>query len=218
MKFQDLVRINLAAKFIHESNLIEDVDIKIEAIREWIKMRYKLGHVGALLFLEYCLDKDIRFSEIVLFQIHRYIIDEQNEYFSDILISENLIGKYRNKPVKIGTRFGLDHRLIRDEMAKLIERIEKFQLKEKNKTGLLRKSDEHGIVEKIADFHFRYERIHPFIDGNGRTGRLLVWYLMKFAGLKPFIFTSRDKGHTYYEACRSQKLMREYFATRALSA
>jgi Fic family protein len=59
------------------------------------------------------------------------------------------------------------------------------------------KRDMH-IIEAIAEFHLRFEGIHPFIDGNGRTGRLLINLEMIKAGLLPvnIKFTDRLK---YYE-------------------
>lgn len=55
------------------------------------------------------------------------------------------------------------------------------------------------IVERAALFHLRFEGIHPFIDGNGRTGRLLMNLQLIRAGLPPINvkFSDRKK---YYEA------------------
>ena len=36
------------------------------------------------------------------------------------------------------------------------------------------KNSKKDIVTKLARFHIEFEGIHPFIDGNGRTGRLLI--------------------------------------------
>lgn len=45
-------------------------------------------------------------------------------------------------------------------------------------------TDEQEILEVLADTHIQFERIHPFSDGNGRTGRLLLMYLsMKYLGV-----------------------------------
>jgi Fic family protein len=54
------------------------------------------------------------------------------------------------------------------------------------------------IIEAIAEFHLRFEGIHPFIDGNGRTGRLILNLELIKAGLLPvnIKFTERRK---YYE-------------------
>ena len=54
------------------------------------------------------------------------------------------------------------------------------------------------IIEAIAEFHLRFEGIHPFIDGNGRTGRLIINLELIKAGFLPvnIKFTDRRK---YYD-------------------
>jgi Fic family protein len=55
------------------------------------------------------------------------------------------------------------------------------------------------IVEKVALFHLRFEGIHPFTDGNGRTGRLLMNLQLLQAGFPPINVTFADR-HRYYDA------------------
>ncbi|OTA26371.1 hypothetical protein B9G54_05160 [Alloscardovia macacae] len=51
--------------------------------------------------------------------------------------------------------------------------------------------------EDIVDFHYRFERIHPFQDGNGRVGRLIAFKECLRAGIVPF-FIADTKKHFYY--------------------
>lgn len=52
-------------------------------------------------------------------------------------------------------------------------------------------------LEEIIDFHVRFERIHPFQDGNGRVGRLIMFKECLANGIVPFIITDAMKAFYY---------------------
>lgn len=48
-------------------------------------------------------------------------------------------------------------------------------------------------IQQIAETHAHFERIHPFIDGNGRTGRLVLNLILVRLGMPPAIIYTRDR-------------------------
>jgi len=67
---------------------------------------------------------------------------------------------------------------------------------------------EKHVIEAIAELHLRFEGIHPFIDGNGRTGRLLLNLELIKAGLLPVNIKFADR-RKYY-ACFDDYYAGEY--------
>lgn len=57
-------------------------------------------------------------------------------------------------------------------------------------------------IYRIARFHTEFENIHPFIDGNGRIGRVINNYLLIRTGFPPIIVRNKEKDN-YYNALRS---------------
>lgn len=65
----------------------------------------------------------------------------------------------------------------------------------------LRASCRHP-VERAALFHILFEAVHPFVDGNGRTGRLLLNFILMKHGYPPVNVKFADR-RRYYDAFTS---------------
>lgn len=65
----------------------------------------------------------------------------------------------------------------------------------------LRAADELAITETLAALHARFEQVHPFLDGNGRAGRLILNLLLVRLGLPPAIIYKGDRSR-YLAALR----------------
>jgi Fic family protein len=120
------------------------------------------------------LSKQIKMTPDVVRKTHRLLMAYKP-------IDKKYIGSYRDCPVYIGGRVALPHTLIENLVMEWCDRMNEFE----------REHDEDEL-------HVLYEYIHPFIDGNGRTGRLFYNWLRLQRGEPIHIFWE-DQKHEYYK-------------------
>ena len=135
-----------------------------------------VGHKEAFDFVRDLVKEKEPLSENIIKQIHYLVLADKREDR----------GVYRRVPVRI---MGAKHEpvqpyLIQPKMEQLLEAY--------------RNNEEH-IITRLARFHIEFEGIHPFIDGNGRTGRLLVNLELMKAGYPPIDIKFSDR-ISYYNA------------------
>jgi hypothetical protein len=78
--------------------------------------------------------------------------------------------------------------------------------------------DTHASTfENIVEFHYRFEKIHPFQDGNGRVGRLILFRECLKNNIIPFIIDERHK-QFYYRGLKEFATVKGYLLDTCLSA
>ena len=135
-----------------------------------------VGHKEAFDFVRDLVKKQIPLSESIIKQIHYLVLADKREDR----------GVYRRVPVKI---MGAKHEPVQPYLIQ--PKLEQLLADYRNDTD--------HIIPRLARFHIEFEGIHPFIDGNGRTGRLLVNLELMKAGYPPIDIKFADR-ISYYNA------------------
>ena len=135
-----------------------------------------VGHKEAFDFVSELVKDNVPISESIIKLIHYLVIADKKEDR----------GVYSRVPVHI---MGAQHEPVQPYL---------IELKMEQLLRDFAASTEH-IVTKLARFHIEFEGIHPFIDGNGRTGRLLVNLELMKAGFPPIDIKFTDR-IAYYNA------------------
>lgn len=78
-------------------------------------------------------------------------------------------------------------------------------------------SKKKKTLDDIIDFHKQFESIHPFQDGNGRTGRLIMFKECLAGGIVPFIITD-DLKYFYYRGLQNWPDIPGYLRDTCLTA
>lgn len=137
-----------------------------------------VGHRDAFVYVQKLAASDAPLTAFEIRQIHALVLADRPEDR----------GRFRRVPVRIMGAYAVPTQphLIEEALAKLLS---------EDKT---RKKRVHPI-ERIALFHLIFEGIHPFVDGNGRTGRLLMNLELIREGYPPVNIKFADRKR-YYDA------------------
>lgn len=132
-----------------------------------------INHKEAIDYIDDIVTSDIDISERVIKDLHHIILKS---------IDNKNAGEYRNSNVLIS---GSEHRpvehfLVAEKMRELIEWYNE------------NKNTKHPI-ELAAEFYFKYVYIHPFIDGNGRSARLLMNLILMRNGYPITVIRTEDR-------------------------
>ncbi len=179
-------------RYIFETNTIgvTDMAVNVDDIVE------TTNHFRAI---DYIIDNtDDKLTEKLLKELHRILktgtSDERKSWFR--------VGEYKKLPNEVG---GNDTTLPENVHTEI-----KTLLVEYN-------SRKNPTFEDIVDFHQRFESIHPFQDGNGRVGRLIMFRELLRFGYVPFIITDDLKMY-YYNGLRNWPNIKGYLLDTCLAA
>ena len=137
-------------------------------------------------------------SESFIKELHRIL----KSGTSDARKSWFAVGDYKRLPNEVG---GIETTLPEDVSREMKQLLADYNAKAEKR------------LEDILDFHYRFERIHPFQDGNGRVGRLILFKECLRHGIVPFIIAD-DMKMFYYRGLSEWARERGYLTDTCLTA
>lgn len=158
----------------------------------------KASQVGFEMMREMVSLRDTPLTQNFIRQLHKVLLREDYTVYRNLpggMQTSYVIhaGQYKTRPNSVITRYGdrFEYASPEETPALMSDLVEWYNEAEE--------SGKHTPVELAAMFHYRYIRIHPFEDGNGRIARLLVNYILARHDWPMIVVRSRDK-HKYLDA------------------
>ena len=151
--------------------VLEGVTIDKKPLKDHMEA---VGHRDAFLYVQELVQNRVTFSETIVKQIHTLVLMDRPDDR----------GVYRRIPVRI---MGAFHEP--PEPVMVPELMEKLTAEFDNK--------KLHPIESAALFHLKFEGIHPFVDGNGRTGRLILNLFLMQNGYPPVNVKFADRRRYY---------------------
>lgn len=148
----------------------------------------KAHNVCLKMIQEEAADKDHPLTETFIRQLHHTLLREDYTQYDDSNKSFTIhAGIYKTRPNSVLTVTGehFEYASPEETPALMTDLVEWYNIEEQ-KAKL-------SPIELAAVFHYRYIRIHPFEDGNGRIARLLVNYILMRHHYPMIVVKSKDK-------------------------
>ena len=179
-------------RYIYETNTIgiQDTAVNVDDIVE------TCNHFRCIDIIIDQVRKPI--SEAMIKQLHFTLKNGTSDSRKDWF----MVGEYKIMPNEVGGRSTTPPEQVAFEIKQLLREYNA----QKEKT-----------LENLLEFHVRFERIHPFQDGNGRIGRLLLFKECLKYDIVPFIITD-DLKMFYYRGLREWDNERGYLCDTCLTA
>lgn len=156
--------------------VLEGITIGGKTMREHLEV---INHKEAILYVEEIVQKQEALSEWQIQSIHHLVLKGINDAYAGVYRKEDVIiaGAKHVPP---------SHMMLKDEM----EYFMRWYREEGKRIN---------PVERAARVHVDFAKIHPFIDGNGRTARLLLNLELMKEGYPPIIIRNENRVE-YYNA------------------
>ena len=179
-------------RYIYETNTIgfDKEPVNIDDIMETI------NHFQCFDYMIECANNTL--DEEFIKNVHKILKTNT----SDSRISWFNVGEYKSRRNMVGDMKTVPPEKVKDEMNKLLEEYWKKQ---------------NITLENILDFHVRFERIHPFQDGNGRVGRIIMFKECLKHNIVPFIIEDNLKMF-YYRGLKEWDNEKGYLMDTCLTA
>ncbi len=159
-------------RYIYETNTlgIENESVRVDDIVETV------NHFRCI---DYIIEHaNNQLTENMVKKLHYMLkngtTDSRKDWFA--------VGEYKKLPNEVGGMETCEPAKVGEEMGKLLEDY---------------RSKEMHSFDDLLEFHYRFEKIHPFQDGNGRVGRLILFKECLKNGIVPFIIEDNLKMYYY---------------------
>ncbi len=163
------------------------------------------SNVGLRMMIEEATMKDIPMTQNFIRTLHKTLLREDYTVYRNLpggMPTSYVIhaGHYKTRPNSVITRYGdrFEYATPEETPGLMADLVDWYNMAERE--GKL------SPVELAAIFHYRYIRIHPFEDGNGRIARLMVNYILTRHNYPMIVVRSREKSR-YLEALHQADLV-----------